>query len=96
MNTEKTIGVKQVIRLEWMQKTADMLIAGRSEKDIRAELEEYLKDKSGGGGTLYRADKTKSIAVSLLMNAWASPRKELKALRDAALTYLKDRFPVFL
>ncbi|MDR0561446.1 MAG: hypothetical protein LBG73_02010 [Spirochaetaceae bacterium] len=90
MDTEKSIGIKQVIRLEWLQKAADSVIAGMSEKDIRSELEEYLKDKSGSGAALNRAEYTKSIAVSLLMNTWVSPRKDLIPLRDAALDRLKN------
>ncbi|MDR0568285.1 MAG: hypothetical protein LBG87_03665 [Spirochaetaceae bacterium] len=90
MNTEKLIGIKQVIRIEWMQKSADLLLSGMSGKDIRAELEIYLTDKSGSGAALERAQYTKSIAVSLLMNTWVSPKKELIPLRDAALAYLKD------
>lgn len=90
MNNNTPIGIKQVIRLEWMQKTTDLLQSGISKKDIRSELEKYLGDKRGNGTILNRAEYTKSIAVSILMHIWVNPPKELTPLRDSALSHLKN------
>lgn len=37
----ETIGIKQAIRFEWMQKTANLLLAGLDAKVIRQELHEF-------------------------------------------------------
>ncbi|MBT4089535.1 MAG: hypothetical protein HOE30_13690, partial [Deltaproteobacteria bacterium] len=44
------IGIKHVIRLEWMDKTLDMMLAGMSPKEIRKELDVFLSDKKQSGG----------------------------------------------
>ncbi len=64
------IGIKQVIRLEWMDKTLDMLLAGITADAIRAELKVYLSDKKQSGGTGERGEKTYTIAIGPLMQSW--------------------------
>jgi len=48
-NRHKAIGIKQVIRIEWMQKAANLLLAGLDAKAIRQELHEFLADRKGNG-----------------------------------------------
>jgi hypothetical protein len=43
------IGIKQAIRYEWMQKTTNLMLAGLSVEEIRAELHQYLEDRMGSG-----------------------------------------------
>ena len=88
-NRHKKIGIKHVIRLEWMDKTLDMVLAGMSNKEIRDELDIYLADKKPSGGTGTRGKKTYIIAISILMQTWCNPDKEIKSFRDAALIYAK-------
>ena len=38
----EAIGIKQAIRFEWMQKAANLLLAGLEAKTIRQELHEFL------------------------------------------------------
>jgi len=37
------IGIKQTIRLEWMEKTANLLLAGLPAEKVRQELTRYLQ-----------------------------------------------------
>lgn len=90
MNTDVLIGIKQVVRLEWMQKTAELIQSGMSKKDIRAELDSYLSDKRGNGAVMNRSEYTKSIVVSLLTHTWINPQESLLPLRDATLSYLQN------
>lgn len=82
------LGIKQTIQKPWMDKSVQMLLAGLSEKDIRAELDQYLSTQKQSGGTCKRGKKTYGMAVSLLA-AWFSPDDELKEFRDAALNQAK-------
>ena len=44
------IGIKQLIRLEWMDNVLSMLLAGMSETLIRQELDVYLSIHKPSGG----------------------------------------------
>jgi hypothetical protein len=81
--TEK-IGIKQVIRLEWMDHVLNMLLAGMKPESIRDELKSYLADKKQSGGTGKRGEKTYLMAIGPL-SAWFDPEPELVNFRDHAL-----------
>jgi len=83
------IGIKQTVRLEWMQKTVNLLFAGLEEATIRQELHEYLHDRKGSGSTGERSDVARSFAVSNLMRIWVNPDADLLPLRDAALASIR-------
>lgn len=85
----QAIGIKQVIRYEWMQKSADLLLVGLDAKSIRQELHEFLTDRKGSGSNGERSKQTRSFVVSNLMNIWVSPAPELVAFRDSALVLLR-------
>jgi hypothetical protein len=78
------LGIKQTIQKVWMDKTVQMLLAGLSEKEIRAELDEDLSTQKQSGGIGERGKKTYGMAISLLA-AWFAPEEELISFRDAAL-----------
>ena len=80
------IGIKQVIRLEWMDKALDLLLAELPTKDIRSELMEYLSNKKQSGGEGQRGKEAIIKALSILMQAWCTPAKEITALRDDCLS----------
>ena len=85
----KAIGIKQTIRFEWMQRTANLLLAGLDAKTIRQELHEFLSDKKGNGSEGERSDQTRSFVVNNLMKIWVSPNPEAIPLRDASLAFLQ-------
>lgn len=86
----ETIGIKQAIRFDWMQKVANLLLAGIDVKTIRQELHEFLLDRKGSGTEGERSDKTRTFVVNNLMNIWASPNHELLPFRDASLAFLLE------
>ncbi|MBP1908566.1 hypothetical protein [Methanolobus bombayensis] len=84
-----SIGIKQLIRYEWMEKTSSMLLAGMDEISIRKELNDYLLNHKGDGSEEQRSENTCKFAVSNLMKVWVSPEKDLLDFRDFALELLQ-------
>jgi hypothetical protein len=82
------IGIKQIIRYEWMEKTSSMLLAGMDEKSIRQELNDFLMFHKGDGSKGQRSENTCKFVVSNLMKVWVSPDPELIYFRDSALIVL--------
>lgn len=85
----EAIGIKQAIRFEWMQKAANLLLAGLDAKTIRQELHEFLVDRKGNGSEGERSDQTRTFVVDNLMKTWVSPDPVLVPFRDAALAFLR-------
>lgn len=86
----EAIGIKQGIRFEWMQKAANLLLAGLDAKTIRQELHEFLMDRKGNGSKCERSDQTRTFVVNNLMKIWVSPDPELISFRDASLAFLRE------
>lgn len=86
----ESIGIKQVIRFEWMQKAANLLLDGLDAKTIRQELHEFLADRKGNGSEGKRSDQTRTFVVNNLMKIWVSPDPELIPFRNASMTFLRE------
>ncbi|EIU7179269.1 hypothetical protein ISE59_09985 [Pseudomonas aeruginosa] len=86
----EAIGIKQVIRFEWMQKAANLLLAGLDAKTIRHELHESFADRKGNGSEGERSDQTRTFVVNNLMKIWVAPDPELIPFRDASLAFLRE------
>lgn len=84
------IGIKQAIRLEWMQKTANLLLAGLDAKTIRQELHDFLADKNSNRTEGKQSEQTRAFVVTNLMKTWVTPEMELVPFRDASLSILRD------
>lgn len=87
----ETIGIKQAIRTEWLDKAVNLLLSGLDAKSIRAELHEYLSERKGDGSMGERSETTRSFAVNNIMNIWVTPAKEILPLREDALRLTKDK-----
>jgi hypothetical protein len=85
MNFYPSIGIKQVIRYEWMNYTVELLRSGLEKDEIRRELEYYLASRRGSGETDRRAEYTMSLAVSVLLNIWINPNHKLLSFRNDLL-----------
>jgi hypothetical protein len=94
VNFAASIGIKQVIRYEWMEHTLNLLASGMQKDEIRKELVVYLSEKRGSGEAGKRAEYTMSLAVSVLMNTWAAPKKNLLPYRNKWLRYA-EKHPVY-
>ena len=85
----ETIGIKQAIRFEWMQKAANLLLAGLDAKTIRQELHEFLADRKVSNPEYEQSVQTRTFVVNNLMKIWVSPDPELIPFRDASLEFLR-------
>ncbi len=86
----KVIGIKQTIRFEWMQKTANLLLTGLDAKTIRQELHEFLAERKGSGAEGERSNQTRTFVVNNLIKTWVAPDSELLPFRDASLAFLRE------
>lgn len=98
-NRHKKIGFKQIVRLEWMDRTLSLVLAGLSEKEIRLNLEEYLSTQrqSGGEGPI-RNKATFGMSI-ILLSCWFREEPELDDFRQALIakaraTHQKDWLPL--
>jgi hypothetical protein len=86
----EAIGIKQAIRFEWMQKAANLLLAGLEAKTIRQELHEFLADRKGNGTEDERGDTSRTQVVNMLMKIWIRPELERIPFRDESLAFLRE------
>lgn len=84
-----SVGIKQVVRLEWYDYALDMLLDGLPADEIRSELDNYISERLQTGGYGERGEQTYTKAVTQIMKCWVSPVRELVAFRDSALAYAK-------
>lgn len=85
-----TIGIKQAIRLEWMQKTVNLLLAGLDAREIRSELHLHLSKQSEDSETVEGSKRTRTFLVGNLMRIWVTPETDLLEYRDASLSCLRE------
>ena len=81
----ESIGIKQVVRLEWYDLALDLMLRGRPKNEIRQELTEILKDSLQSGGFGERGESAYAMGVRQIMQCWVTPAKELISFRDRAL-----------
>lgn len=91
MSRQKQVGIDRRIRLEWLEYTASLVLAGNSREDTVAALQDKLKDAVAGGGNSGRGCREKTITV--LMRVWGNPPVHLSPFKDAGLEILR-RTPV--
>jgi len=77
------IGFSQRIRLEWLEQTANLVLAGNDKPAVNDSLQELLKDKVSIGGKAIRGNREKIITI--LMKIWFTVPRGLEALRDEGL-----------
>jgi hypothetical protein len=87
----RQVGFSQRIRLEWLDKTANLVLAGNDQSVINAALQELLRDKVSIGGKAERGNREKII--SILMKIWHNPPRELEELRDDGIKLLRGLQP---
>lgn len=85
------IGFSQRVRLEWLEQTANMIVAGNDKAAVNDALHEMLKDKVSVGGKARGCNRNK--VVSILRKVWFVPPQELVALRDDGLLMLNAQSP---
>ncbi|RMD96334.1 MAG: hypothetical protein D6816_19090 [Bacteroidetes bacterium] len=80
------IGFSQRVRLEWLERTANLVLAGNDEAFIYSTLQELLEDKLSVGGNAKRGNREKVITI--LMKIWVRPPDKLHPLQRKGLELL--------
>jgi hypothetical protein len=81
------IGFSQRVRLEWLEQTGNLVLAGNDKATINDALQELLKDKVSVSGKAERGNREKIITI--LMKVWLTVPAELESLRVRGLELLK-------
>lgn len=81
------IGFSQRVRLEWLEQTANLVLAGNDKAAVNEALQELLKDKVSVGGQAERGNREKIITI--LLKTWLCVPNELVVLRVEGLELLK-------
>ncbi len=89
MNNRLTqIGFSQRIRLEWLERTANLVLAGNDVASIYSALQELLEEKLSVGGEAQRGNREK--AITILMKIWVRPPRDLHSLQHEGLELLSQ------
>ena len=83
------LGIKQTIQIHWMDHVVKMMLSGLNEKEIRAELKEYLAKEKPFNGSI---PKTHQFVIQILAS-WFAPDKDLIPFRDHALALIRHADP---
>lgn len=81
------IGFSQRVRLEWLEQTANLVLAGNDRLAINDVLQELLKEKVSVGGEAERGNREKIITI--LLKVWLTVPLGLDALRIDGLELFK-------
>lgn len=84
------VGIKQILRLEWLEYTTSLMFAGFDAKAIREELLNYISNKGGSGERIDRGETSTKQVVTMLMNIWVTPDKDIEPFRSSLLERLRD------
>ena len=80
------IGFSQRVRLEWLEQTANLVLAGNDKPTINEALQELLKDKVSIGSQADRGNREKVITI--LLKVWLNVPPELEPFRVSGLELL--------
>lgn len=83
MTRQEQIGFSQRIRLEWLEYTTNLVLAGLPNGEIAEALRDRLRDRLSVGQDPERGNRDK--AVTILMKVWVTVPKGLEMLRDEGL-----------
>lgn len=81
------IGLDRLIRLAWLQQTANLVLAGNDRNAIKAFLQEHLQDQLPASNKAVRGSVDKTITI--LMKIWANAPSELGSLHRDGLRLLQ-------
>lgn len=85
---QKQIGFSQRIRLEWLERTANLALSGFDRDAAYQALQELLQNQLSVDGNAKRGNREK--AITILMKVWIAVPKGLEAFRDDGLSLLRN------
>ncbi len=88
MNCVSQIGFSQRVRLEWLEETARLALAGNDQATIESLLQEMLHDRVSVGGIAERGTREKIITI--LLKVWVTTPPSLKMFKLDGLEMLKS------
>ncbi len=80
------IGFSQRVSVEWLELTANLVLAGRSPREIREQLRERLHEDLSFGGEPERGTREK--VISILLRVWRVNNGDLGNFRNDGLGFL--------
>ena len=83
------VGFSQRIRLEWLENTTNLILAGNDETAVKDALRELLADKISVGGHSNRSNREKMITI--MTKTWLNVPRGLEELRDEGLGLIRDQ-----
>ena len=84
------IGIKQGLRIEWLDYALNLKLSGMDSRDMREELTNYMRVRLDNGELGSRGESTTKIAVSMLMKIWGSATSEIEPLQKKSLILSKQ------
>ena len=89
MKRRDQIGFSQRIHIDWLEYTANLVLAGNTRDEIVTALSDRLEEKLSVGNEPERGNRDK--AITILTRTWVSVPRDLRSLRDEGLTHLRCR-----
>ena len=89
MKRRDQIGFSQRIHVDWLEYTANLVLAGNTKGEIVTALGDRLKEKLSVGNKPERGNRAKTITI--LTRIWVSVPRDLQSLRDEGLAHLRYR-----
>jgi hypothetical protein len=79
----RIVGMSRSIKLEWLNKTVELILEGNDETQIKDELNEYLSFE-------IKSPRVLIMTRSILMNIWVKTPEEFLSLKQMALEAFGD------
>jgi hypothetical protein len=80
-----SIGIKQIIRLQWLDYILEQIKQGKKSADIRKELSIILALRQNSDVVIEKGNVTKNILISNLCKTWIDKEPDHKILRGKLL-----------
>lgn len=80
------IGLDRLVRLQWLERTADLLLAGNDGAAAKSALQDYLQGSFRSKNADVRGSLDKTITI--LMKIWVRPPRDLHPLQREGLKLL--------
>jgi len=83
------IGIDRIVRLEWLERTAQLALAGNHPGTVKQNMLEFLATSFPTSNPSVRGSLAKTVTI--LMNVWLTGPKELADLRKVGLELLRKK-----